>query len=296
MAVTVERVQGGTGGVVAAPIAKKVLEALGPEALMPGVTRDTVIDGRYQVAPASARAAWPTSTAPRTFSSAATWRSSCSTGASPRTRSSSSASAARPRPRPGCSTRTSVQVYDRGEWDDTYYIAMEFLEGRSLKQIIREGGPLDPDRAIDITIQILRAERFAHKRGIVHRDIKPAQRDRRRRGQREGHGLRDRARRGVGHDRDRLDHRHRAVPLARAGAGARRVGALGPLLDRHPALRDADRPRAVRRRLAGDDRAQAGLRGARAAVPAQPGRLAGARGRGSARAGQGPGVALRRRR
>jgi beta-lactam-binding protein with PASTA domain/predicted Ser/Thr protein kinase len=67
-----------------------------------------------------------------------------------------------------------VQVYDRGEWDGTYYIAMEFLEGRTLKQIIREEGPLDPERAIDIVIQVLRAERFAHKRGIVHRDIKPA--------------------------------------------------------------------------------------------------------------------------
>jgi beta-lactam-binding protein with PASTA domain/tRNA A-37 threonylcarbamoyl transferase component Bud32 len=66
-----------------------------------------------------------------------------------------------------------VQVYDRGEWDDTYYIAMEFLDGRSLKQIIREEGPLAPDRAIDIVLQVLRAERFAHKRGIVHRDIKP---------------------------------------------------------------------------------------------------------------------------
>jgi eukaryotic-like serine/threonine-protein kinase len=67
-----------------------------------------------------------------------------------------------------------VQVYDRGEWDGTYYIAMEFLEGRTLKQIIREEGALDPERAIDIVIQVLRAERFAHKRGIVHRDIKPA--------------------------------------------------------------------------------------------------------------------------
>ena len=66
-----------------------------------------------------------------------------------------------------------VQVYDRGEWDGTYYIAMEFLEGRSLKQVVRDEGPLDPDRAIDIVVQVLRAERFAHKRGIVHRDIKP---------------------------------------------------------------------------------------------------------------------------
>ncbi len=66
-----------------------------------------------------------------------------------------------------------VQVFDRGELDGTYYIAMEFLEGRSLKQLVREEGPLDPSRAIDITIQILRAARFAHKRGIIHRDIKP---------------------------------------------------------------------------------------------------------------------------
>ena len=66
-----------------------------------------------------------------------------------------------------------VAVYDRGEFDDTYYIAMEFLEGRSLKQVVRQDGALDPDRAIDLVIQILKAARFAHRRGIVHRDIKP---------------------------------------------------------------------------------------------------------------------------
>ncbi|MEA2124835.1 MAG: eukaryotic-like serine/threonine-protein kinase [Solirubrobacteraceae bacterium] len=66
-----------------------------------------------------------------------------------------------------------VQVFDRGEIEGTYYIAMEFLEGRSLKQLVRDEGPLDPARAIDITIQVLRAARFAHKRGIIHRDIKP---------------------------------------------------------------------------------------------------------------------------
>jgi beta-lactam-binding protein with PASTA domain/predicted Ser/Thr protein kinase len=66
-----------------------------------------------------------------------------------------------------------VAVFDRGEFDGTYYIAMEFLEGRSLKQIVRQDGALDPDRAIDIVVQILKAARFAHRRGIVHRDIKP---------------------------------------------------------------------------------------------------------------------------
>ena len=66
-----------------------------------------------------------------------------------------------------------VGVYDRGEFDGTYYIAMEYLEGRSLKQLVQEEGPLAPERAIDIVVQILRAARFAHQRGVIHRDIKP---------------------------------------------------------------------------------------------------------------------------
>jgi beta-lactam-binding protein with PASTA domain/predicted Ser/Thr protein kinase len=66
-----------------------------------------------------------------------------------------------------------VGVFDRGEWDGTYYIAMEFLDGHTLKQLVREHGAMPPDLATDITIQVLRAARFAHKRGVVHRDIKP---------------------------------------------------------------------------------------------------------------------------
>src|SRR3954462_6083186 len=66
-----------------------------------------------------------------------------------------------------------VQVFDRGEWEGSYYIAMEFLDGRSLKEIVIEDAPLPTTLAVDITIQILRAARFAHKRGIIHRDIKP---------------------------------------------------------------------------------------------------------------------------
>jgi len=66
-----------------------------------------------------------------------------------------------------------VAVYDRGEWEGTSYIAMEFVSGRTLKQVVVEEGPLAPQRAVDLTVQVLRAARFAHRRGIIHRDFKP---------------------------------------------------------------------------------------------------------------------------
>jgi eukaryotic-like serine/threonine-protein kinase len=66
-----------------------------------------------------------------------------------------------------------VAIFDRGEWNGTYYIAMEYIAGRSLKQIVRETGPFDPVAAIEIVVQILRAARFAHRRGVIHRDLKP---------------------------------------------------------------------------------------------------------------------------
>jgi len=66
-----------------------------------------------------------------------------------------------------------VGVYDRGEFDGTYYIAMEYCEGRSLKDVIRADAPLEPRRAIHIVKQMLFAARFAHRRNVIHRDLKP---------------------------------------------------------------------------------------------------------------------------
>jgi serine/threonine-protein kinase len=66
-----------------------------------------------------------------------------------------------------------VQIYDRGEAEGTYYIAMEYLEGRSLKEIIVKYAPLSPELVTSVAVQILEALRFAHRRDVIHRDIKP---------------------------------------------------------------------------------------------------------------------------
>src|SRR5947199_1782418 len=73
----------------------------------------------------------------------------------------------------GLSHPNVVSIYDRGEAEGTYYIAMEYLDGRSLKELIVSRGPAPIPIAIDYARQILTAVRFAHRNGIVHRDIKP---------------------------------------------------------------------------------------------------------------------------
>ncbi len=66
-----------------------------------------------------------------------------------------------------------VSIYDRGESDGSYYIAMEYLEGKSLKELIAEKGRLPADKAIFVAGQILQALQFAHEHNVIHRDIKP---------------------------------------------------------------------------------------------------------------------------
>src|SRR5918992_1241842 len=66
-----------------------------------------------------------------------------------------------------------VNVFDRGRHDGTYYIAMEYLPGLTLKEVIARDAPLRQEQAIDYTLQVLQAAGFAHRRGVIHRDLKP---------------------------------------------------------------------------------------------------------------------------
>src|SRR2546423_1116406 len=73
----------------------------------------------------------------------------------------------------GLSHQNIVSIYDRGEAEGTYYISMEYLDGRSLKEMITSRGPAPIPVAVDYARQILAALRVAHRQGLVHRDIKP---------------------------------------------------------------------------------------------------------------------------
>ncbi|HLT16729.1 MAG TPA: Stk1 family PASTA domain-containing Ser/Thr kinase [Acidimicrobiales bacterium] len=66
-----------------------------------------------------------------------------------------------------------VGVYDWGEADSTYFIVMEYVDGRTLAEILRTEGPLHPDRVADIGADVAAALGFAHRNGVVHRDVKP---------------------------------------------------------------------------------------------------------------------------
>lgn len=67
-----------------------------------------------------------------------------------------------------------VSCLDAGFTNNIYYYVMEYIQGRSLDKILRESGWLEPDRAVDITLQIASALSHIHRYNIVHRDVKPS--------------------------------------------------------------------------------------------------------------------------
>ena len=122
----------------------------------------------------SASAAWPPSSSRSTRGSSATSRSSCSPSTWPRTRTSSSrfrreALAAARLVHPNI-----VQVFDFGLDERTRrnFIVMEFVDGQSCAEILREQGR-SPDEAVEILAQSCRGLDYAHRNGVVHRDVKP---------------------------------------------------------------------------------------------------------------------------
>lgn len=67
-----------------------------------------------------------------------------------------------------------VTVYDTGEQQGRYYIAMEYVEGTTLKEILRRRGAISPSGVLHVLMQISEALAYAHEKKVVHRDIKPA--------------------------------------------------------------------------------------------------------------------------
>jgi serine/threonine protein kinase len=170
----------------------------------------------------------------------------------------------------GLSHPNIVSIYDRGVAAGSYYIVMEYIEGRTLKELIVTRGPCPVPVAISYTRQILAALRYAHKNGIIHRDIKPH---------------------NVLVDRE---GRVKVADFGIARAGARRPGRreLRPLLDGNRPLRAAHRHRAVHGRDARRNRDEAPVADARGTFGAAPRYSARSRSRRAPCTRQGAGGAL----
>jgi len=67
-----------------------------------------------------------------------------------------------------------IPIYEAGEKDEVFWIAMRYVAGSDVKHLLRREGPLDPERAVEIVVPVASALGAAHGKGLVHRDVKPA--------------------------------------------------------------------------------------------------------------------------
>ena len=166
-------------------------------------------------------------------------------------------------------TRTAAEAWR------TPYIVLEYVEGETLKDLIRREGPLEIPQAIAYAIEIARALGAAHERMIVHRDVKPQNVLISAEG---GAKITDfgiaRTLTEEGLTMAGTGPRHDRLRLARAGARAARHRTVGPVLARCRAVRDAHRRGALPRRDARGRRdaarARAGARRAACCAPTSP--------------------------
>ena len=165
-----------------------------------------------------------------------------------------------------------VDVTDSGTTDDgAFFFVMEYLDGINLEDLINREGMLAVDRALLIGAQICRALQAAHSADVIHRDLKPANIMLINRKEDEdfvkvldfgiSKTISTPAGQAPGPDQPRRRRRHAGLHVARAGGGHAGRRAHRRLRGGRPALRDADRGPAVRRRQHPGDPQQEGVRG-----------------------------------
>src|SRR5438045_3708952 len=68
----------------------------------------------------------------------------------------------------------AIPVYEAGERDGVLYLMMRYVDGTDLRSLLDREGPLEPERAAQLLVPVAAALHAAHRRGLVHRDVKPA--------------------------------------------------------------------------------------------------------------------------